>query len=296
MGTNFWWIYDIIFAAVVIFSIYSCAKKGFSKIIILVIGCVVSIFLASFISQKSARFIYDKFVKKTSIEAVKDVLEDYSPALSVKEAVESQDYGAVLEEGRIKKILQSEDSIEMLYEYTNQAAGDVVDTHENFKLTLTEEFSKLLAKQLGVKLPPYAARELTQKISGNDKLFVETTEMLLKSPDKVPEYIEKNYVRQPALKLVRAFAFIICYFIFMMLIRVVIYKTFNLGLLNGYDKLDRFVGGVFGIIQAGALLIITAIIVKMMIQIAESDNSFLSYETVEKTRLFRYVFDYIEKY
>lgn len=296
MGTNFWWIYDILAAAIVVLSIYSCAKKGFSKIIVIVIGCVVSIFLASFVSQKSSQFIYDKFIKKTSIEAVEEAIEEYDPAVSVREVIEDQGYGAVLEDSKVKKILESDDSMERLYEYANQAAGDVVDTHENFKKTLTAGFTELFSKQLGVKLPPYVTHELTEKLSGNEKLFIETTEMLLKSPDDVPEYIEENYIRKPALRLIKAFVFIISYFIFMTLIRALIYKTFRFGLLNGYDRLDKFAGGLLGVVQAGAMLIVMAVIVKIMIHVAESEGSFISYETVEKTKLFRYVFDKVSNF
>lgn len=296
MGTNFWWIYDIVSVAVVILSIYSCAKKGFSKIIVLVIGCVASIFLASFVSQKSSQFIYDKFIKKTSIEAVEEALEKYDPAISVREVIEDQNYGAVLEDGRVKKILESDDSIERLYEYTNQAAGDVVDTHENFKNMLTAGFTELFSKQLGAKLPPYVTHELTEKLISNETLFIETTEMLLKSPDDVPEYIEENYIRKPALRLIKAFVFIISYFIFMTLIRTVIYKTFRFGLLNGYDRLDKIAGGLLGVVQAGILLIITAVLVKIMIHVAESDGSFISYEAVEKTKFFRYVFEKVSSF
>ena len=68
--------------------------------------------------------------------------------------------------------------------------------------------------------------------------------MILKNPDSVPSYIEENYIRKPALKLVKAFVFLISYLILMTVIRVVINRTFRFGLLNGYDRLDRFAGGL----------------------------------------------------
>ena len=294
MGTNFWWIYDIVSAAVVILSICACAKRGCSKILIMIIGCVVSIWLAAVISSRCSDFIYDKFIKKTSTEAVGDAIERYDPAQSVREAIEDQGYGAVLEDSRVRKILESEDSIEMLYEYTNQAAGTVVDTPENFADTLTAGFTELFAKQLGGKLPPYVTHELIKRISGNNELFVKTTEMILKNPDSVPSYIEENYIRKPALKLVKAFVFLISYLILMTVIRVVINRTFRFGLLNGYDRLDRFAGGLLGVVYAAAVLVVIAVAVKIMINVAESDGSFLSYETVEKTKFFKYIFNRIQ--
>lgn len=294
MGMNFWWIYDIISVAVVILSICACAKKGFSKILIMIIGCVASIWLAAVISNKCSGFIYDKFIKKTSTEAIEDAIERYDPAKSVREVIEKQGYGAVLEDSRVRKILESEDSVEMLYEYTNQASGTVVDTPENFAKKLSTGFTELFAKQLSGKLPPYVTHELIKRISGNDELFVKTTEMILKNPDNVPDYIEENYVRKPALKLVKAFVFLISYLILMTIIRVVINRTFRFGLLNGFDRLDSFAGGVLGVIQAAVLLIVMAVVVRILINIAESEGSFLSYEAVEKTKFFRHIFNRIQ--
>ncbi len=293
MGTNFWWIYDVIFSIVAIVSIFSCAKKGFSRIIIMTIGSVAAILLSFMISQNSAGFIYENFIQKSSIKSVEDALEKYDPAVSVREVIESQDYGAKLEDGRVRKILESSDSMERLYEYANQASGTVVDTHENFKNTLTTGFTDLFSKQLGVKLPPYVTHELIEKISGNEELFIKTTEMLLKNPDDVPKYIEQNYIKKPAIKLVKAFVFMICYFIFMTIIRVVINKSFRFGLLNGYDRLDKFAGGLLGVIQAVAVLVVLAFLVRIMINIAGSEDSFISYESIEKTRFFKHIFNRI---
>lgn len=43
MGEKFWWIYDIISVVVIIFFVFSGARKGFSKILITALGCVASI-------------------------------------------------------------------------------------------------------------------------------------------------------------------------------------------------------------------------------------------------------------
>lgn len=297
MGTNFWWILDIITVAIVILCIYNCAKKGFSKIIILIAGCVVSVLLAMAVSNGTSEFIYDKFIKQSSIEGVESALEEYDPAMTVKEVIESQNYGAVVENSRIEKILRSDDCIIELYEYASQQSGTEVEENDKiFKEKFMRNFTDLFSKNLGVKLPPYVTHEIVEEISENEKLFMNVLTMVVEQPDEVPEYIEKNFIRQPALRLVRAFVFIICYFIFMTIIRIVINKTFKFGLLNGFDKLDKTVGGLLGIVQAGVMLIIMAVLVKILIRVAESDGSFISYETVEKTALFRYVFDKIDQF
>ena len=46
--------------------------------------------------------------------------------------------------------------------------------------------------------------------------------------------------------------------------------------------------------SAAAVLVVIAVAVKIMINVAESDGSFLSYETVEKTKFFKYIFNRIQ--
>ena len=48
--------------------------------------------------------------------------------------------------------------------------------------------------------------------------------------------------------------------------------------------------GILGIIEAAAAIMIIAVAVKMMINISESDNSFISMNAVEKTKIFRYFY------
>ncbi|MDE5917577.1 MAG: CvpA family protein, partial [Oscillospiraceae bacterium] len=87
MGEKFWWIYDILSAAVIIFFIYRSVKKGFSKILIKVAGCVVSFILALVISKHAAGFVYDKFIKETSMNAVKEAMDEYDPSPAIKKII-----------------------------------------------------------------------------------------------------------------------------------------------------------------------------------------------------------------
>ena len=57
MGEKFWWIYDIISVVVIIFFVFSGARKGFSKILITALGCVASIAAALFIGSKTTDFL-----------------------------------------------------------------------------------------------------------------------------------------------------------------------------------------------------------------------------------------------
>ncbi|MGN0620470.1 MAG: hypothetical protein ACI4I9_01275 [Porcipelethomonas sp.] len=290
MGEQFWWIYDILSAAIIIFCIYMSAKKGFSKIIVSVIGCVVSVVLALAISRHTAGFVYEKFIKETSINAVREAMDEYDPSGAVKEIIEDQGYGALVDESRIKDVIISGDGIGGLYNYANNAAGDTVDDYDSFSELMTSGFAGKFGDQIGIKLPPYVTGEINDRISSDPELFEETLSLILTDPDKMPGFVEENFIREPGEKLSQVFMFLIFFFIFMAIIGFVSVKTSSFGLLNGYDRLDKFFGGVLGIIKAAAAMLVFAVVVKIMIDVAENDGSFLSCETVDKTFIFRHFF------
>lgn len=293
MGAEFWWIYDILATLVIIFFVVNCARKGFSKIIIIVIGCVVSITAAWFISSKTADFIYDRFVKENSIKTVEKTLEGYNPSNAVKDIIESHEFAGNVSTEKIEAILHTDNILDKLYDYANSEAGNVVGTADEFDSKVINGFADSFAKTAGVNLPPYVVNEITKSITGNEKLFNSTIHMIVDNPDDLPEFIEENYIRQPAKRIIQAAVFLIVYFVIMIIIRIVINRTFQFGLLNGYDRLDHFMGGVLGLAEAVAAIIIMAVAVKIMINISESENSFISTKAVEQTKIFRHFYNFI---
>ncbi|MGN1481870.1 CvpA family protein [Porcipelethomonas sp.] len=293
MGAEFWWIYDIISVVVIIFFVANCARKGFSKIIIVVIGCVLSIAAAWIISSKTTDFIYDKFVKKDSIEIVEKTLDGYNPSDVIRDVIESQDFAGNISSEKIEAILHTDNILDTLYDYANSQAGNVVGTSDDFDEQIINGFTENFAETVGINLPPYVVNEITTAITGNEELFNSTVRMIADNPDDLPEFIEENYIRQPAKRIIKAAVFLIVYFILTIIIRIVINRTFEFGLLNGYDRLDRFMGGILGFVEAIAAVIIIAVAVKVMINISESENSLISVKAIEQTKIFRHFYNFI---
>lgn len=293
MGSNFWWIFDIITVVVLIVFILRCAKKGFSKMIVTAIGCVLSLVAAVTASHFSADMIYDDFFKKKNIEAVKTAIEDYKLEEDIKKIIEDNDLSGVLNTETIKSILEGKNSISILYEYANSEAVNILDSPENFKSNLLNEFAASFAARVGVSLPPYVVKEITDHMSDNEELFYSTINLLMKNPDKVPEYIEENYIRTAAKKIVGASVFIIVFFVIMTIILIISSRSPEFGLLNGYDRLDKFAGGLMGAIEGIAVIMIISVVVYLMINISENDNSFISLKTVENTLIFRHFYKFL---
>ncbi|MBQ8435026.1 MAG: CvpA family protein, partial [Oscillospiraceae bacterium] len=241
----------------------------------------------------TSEMIYEKMFKKGNIEAVEAAIEEFNPEDAVKTIIESNELSGVLSNERIRAILENENSLNMLYEYANSEASNILDSRENFNKEIINGFAKAFAAQVGVNLPPYVAEEIVNHIENNEELFLSTVDMIISSPEKLPVFIEENYIREPAEKIVSAAVFLIVFFVLMTIIIIVANKSGDFGLLNGYDRLDKFAGGVMGIVEAIAAIMIIAFIVKIIINISENDNPFISMNTIENTKIFRHFYKFL---
>lgn len=292
MGANFWWIFDLAVIVIILFFIIHCARKGFSKIVVTALGCALSFAAAMAVSQATSDVIYDKMFKKGNISVVKTAAEEYHPEDVIKTIIEKNDLSGVLSNENIKKILESKNSMDLLYDYANSKASNILDSKENFEKTIVNEFAAAFSSQIGENLPPYVAHEVFNHLEDNEELFLETVEMLMKNSDELPAFIEENYIRGPAKTIIRCAVFLIVFFVLMTVIIIVLSKTGKFGLLNGYDRLDKVVGGVMGCIEAVAAIMIIAFVVKIIINMSENNSSFVSIQTIERTKIFKWFYDF----
>lgn len=293
MGENFWWIFDIIAVIILVLSIIRCSHKGFSKIIVTAVGCIISLAAAWIVSRSTAGIIYDNFFKKSNIETVETAIKDYHPEETIKNIIEKNDLSGVLSTEKIKSVLTSDNSLNMLYDYANSEATNILDSPGNFKDELISEFASAFASQVGVKLPPYVAQEITDRIENNEELFISTVKTLITEPGKMPEHIEKNYIRTPAKKIISSSVFLIVFFVLITIILLVTSRAQGFGLLNGYDRLDKFAGGLLGFVEGITIIMIIAVGAKILINISKSENSFISINTIENTIIFRHFYKFL---
>lgn len=293
MGENLWWIFDAVVIAAAVVSVIHCSRKGFSKIIVTAIGCVVSFAIAWMVSKSAADTVYEKMFMKGNIEAVQTAIEDYNPEDVIKSIIESNELSGVLSNESIREILENEDSLEKLYGYANSEASNILDTKEGFKENIVNEFAKAFSSQVGANLPPYVAEGIVTHITDNEELFLSVVDMLITNPQELPEFIEENYIREPATRIVSAAIFLIIFFVLMTIIILVANKSGEFGLLNGYDRLDKVAGGVLGCIEAVAIIMIIAFIVKIIINISSDSNSFVNVNTIDKTLLFKHFYKFL---
>ncbi len=63
MDTEYWWFYDLFILVTILFCAYSGYKKGFAKVIVMMIGYIAVVILFIFIVNIAGSVVYEKYVK-----------------------------------------------------------------------------------------------------------------------------------------------------------------------------------------------------------------------------------------
>ena len=74
MGSQFWWFYDIVAAAVFLVCIFLAGKKGVLRGAIAAVGCVIALALALGISTGAADGVYQNTMRSSNIKKVAKVI------------------------------------------------------------------------------------------------------------------------------------------------------------------------------------------------------------------------------
>ncbi len=293
MGSNFWWIYDLAAILIALICIVKCYRKGFSRIVITALGCAASLAIAYVVSKNTNGIVYDKFFKENNIKAVSLALNGYAPEDTIKSIIESNELSGVLSNDKVRDILKDGQDLDLLYEYANGKAANILDSKENFENNIITKFAENFAAQIGVNLPPYVVEEINEHIGMNKELFAETIDMLLNKPNEVPAFIEKNYIRDMGKKIISSIIFLVVFSVLMTIVFLVASKSVDFGLLNGFERLNKFAGALLGVVAAIAAIMLIAVAIKLIINMMDKENSFISLNTVEKTRIFKYFYKFL---
>ena len=76
MGTDFFWFYDVILAAILIGMLFVGAKKGFVRMVLNLAAFVASFVIALMISNGVSGWIYDSFISKPLEQSISTSIND----------------------------------------------------------------------------------------------------------------------------------------------------------------------------------------------------------------------------
>lgn len=289
MDAMFQWFYDILAITIVILFVYSSAKKGFSKTVLIMSGYLFSILIASNISGAIADTFYSNAVMKSNISAISENTAKIELSQKYKTYIESSGYNIKTDASQLETIFKSGENIsEKVYEYCCNAKGTGIEGKDEFIEKFQTGYADILFDALKSDIPEYALKSLYSSPADFDKNI---QVMYSEDSQEAGKYIEENYIREPLVSLISAVCFIIVISAFMIIIRIIADKLNNAQIIKPFGISDHLLGGVLGIAESVIILIIAAVCVKVLIAVGNDEMMLFNSETVEKTKFFRYIFN-----
>lgn len=297
MGTQLWWLYDVLSVAVLLVCIYLSGKKGVFKSALTAVGCIVGAVIAVSASGAVSDSLYKTVVRDSNISKLEKTLIDTDISSHIGNALEGMGYNVIVNTKKIDEILDSDKDVDkQLYKYMNNINGKVVDDKENFQKNLHKCYASVITKLISDDMSKYAVETASRKITDGE---VECGSLIrqIKNSDQrkdTARIISDDYIAD-AYKNVIRLVVIAVLFIVMFIIVILTIKAVTAGQRETENSTgSRIVGGVCGIITGAVILFMTAVILKLCIIMGNNETLFFGNEAVDKTYIFRYAYDFLK--
>jgi len=293
LDTEYWWFYDLFILVTILFCAYSGYKKGFAKVIVMMIGYIAVVILSIFIGNIAGPVVYEKYVKQVMVDSVKDIVDEYNFEKEfqkvMKEVVPDVDF----KETEIDEFIMdsSKNMSENLYQLYLRKNSLTFYSEKEFNEKINENLNNIIANSFNTGMPAFVEKEIKKATQKNNNLLLDTFKVITGDSTKAAEYIEEKYVRSITVKLLKAFIYLISFLVLSLLLQFVekiIRESHSIPVLGSADSLF---GAILGIIQALAITILISLVIKFVISLSINEIPIFNSNTINQTKIFKHIYD-----
>ena len=299
MGSHFWWIYDALVLLIFGYVLHSNYKRGMTKVIILSIGYLIAAFAASLIASFGAKPVYKSVAQSSNISAVETVNEHVNLAQAFSDAINQGGYGFTCTQADIESILRSPEKKPFdhaLYEYACRRNNDTIGPENDFQDVLRKTFIKSYGEEMGNRLPRYAQTSFERQVNADVNVMRNIVDALYdksQSPRETASTIESLFAKQATIEVLRIFLYLIVLSILMVIVAIINSIAQNKLFFNLSNFREHIYGGVFGILEAGVMLILMTIVVRLLVLLGGGKIFCFSNDTINKSVIFKYLYNHL---
>lgn len=293
MDTEYWWFYDLFILVTILLCAYSGYKKGFAKVIVMMIGYIAIVILSVFIGNTVGPVVYEKYVKQVMVDSVKNIVDEYNFETEfqkvMKEVVPDIDFkGTEIDEFIMDNSKNVSEDLYQLYLRKNSLT---FYSEKEFNEKINENLNKTIANSFNTGMPAFVEKEIKKATQKNNNLLLDTFKVITGNYTKAAEYIEEKYVRSITVKLLKAFIYLISFLILSLVLQFVekiIRESHSIPVLGSADSLF---GAILGIIQALAITILISLVIKFVISLSINEIPIFNSNTINQTKIFKHIYD-----
>lgn len=299
MTTQFWWVFDALLVLVAGYFIYSNARRGVSKVLVMCIGYIVATVGSSLISAGVAPGLYEIMARESNIEAIVRMNREFDAAKALTDAVNAQNYGMDLEKSKTEAFLLPPDTdefVQNLYKYVVRKAGYEPVTELQFHYLMRDAFSAYYSDLMLEELPDYAAANFREALAQDVNVMytlIGNTYSSSMSAQSVAAYVEDTFVKESTIEVFRIFINLILFSIIMLFAALIASMLENRIFFNIYPATEHIMGGVIGLIEATMMVTLLTFGTRLAILLGGGTFLFFNEETVMASKLFSFFYDHL---
>ncbi len=277
MGTQFWWFYDVLIVAVAGGVIYHAAAKGFNQMVFRLIGCILAFVIGGLGSWGLSEPIYHAIYQHECEEKIQVSLE-----------------GQDLYQLTAEYITDHTDAADTDAETISTEIQSAVDGTE-ISDTLLVGVSGMLTSLTESRLNPKPDAGIYECLAKN----VDSTRYILsqfEAEDRMGMAVEleKIYIRPDYTRMVGLAAFLILEAVIAIIVGIISASIGDKEELMHVRKLNRPLAVLAGLLEAAAWLLTITAVIRLMVSATDNMMMLFNEETIDKTFLFKYIFQMIK--
>ncbi len=299
MGSQFWWFYDIVAAAVFLVCIFLAGKKGVLRGAIAAVGCVIALALALGISTGAADGVYQNTMRSSNIKKVAKVIRQDVFLYKYAAYLESLDANIDPSYDRLDAIFSSENKNydEQLSKYINNINGRRLYDDEETLRVVHEGYAVVIGELVSQSMNKYAAEVAMKEIRKNPETMKELIPMIhfREEGESVPpaKFITDNYTA-PAYVTIYKLAGLLIVFILAFLFTL--YMSYSIASKQEPSRpVEYIISGSTGIFTGAAIVFIIAAAVRLWAVLGSNEMLFFNNEVIDRSLIFKYFYNLVSK-
>ncbi len=299
MGSQFWWFYDIVAAAVFLVCIFLAGKKGVLRGAIAAVGCVIALALALGISTGAADGVYQNTMRSSNIKKVAKVIRQDVFLYKYAAYLESLDANIDPSYDRLDAIFSSENKNydEQLSKYINNINGRRLYDDEETLRVVHEGYAVVIGELVSQSMNKYAAEVAMKEIRKNPETMQELIPMIhfREEGESVPpaKFITDNYTAPAYVTIYKLAGLLI---VFILAFVFTLYMSYSIASKQEPSRpVEYIISGSTGIFTGAAIVFIIAAAVRLWAVLGSNEMLFFNNEVIDRSLIFKYFYNLVSK-
>ena len=301
MSTTLWWIFDIAVILIAVYVIVTNGKRGVTKSFVLAIGYIITTVAASLLAAAAAPVLYHSVAHNNNISGIITANKHMDFPQVFATAITEQEYGFVADSQAVLKILsdpeKNQEFEDALYQYANVKTGGTVAVKSDFDAVLREAFISSYGNQLGDRLPKYVRMYFERQVRQDPGMMRELISTYYNgsmSDEQRAEVLEQAIAAKPTTEVLQIFIYFIIFSVVMVIVAIISAVPQNRMFFNIQNSTDHAVGALLGVLEAGAMLVLLTLLVRLIVLLTGGSTALFNDETIADSILFSFFYNHLD--